>query len=316
MNKTIRKLLSPFEKYLWAEIVWMVIKYIRNKRANSELKSLRWVLRKNCELFVNRMKVVRQDNSFANEAATLEKILHQLEIKEKFLVDIGAADGIRQSSTARFLNNLGWAGALIEYDSDSFSRLAFLYNDRQDLTLCKSKVSPMNIAGLLKSLGVPQEFGYLNIDIDSYDLAILREMLESDFVPAVISMEINETFPPEIYFEVIYTENHLWQGDHFFGCSLAAAHSTLKKYGYSLACMEYNNAVFVNKEHSLKIQTQDDLNTAFKEGYVNKVDRKTLFPWNVDMEFLLLASPTSGKIEEIQRRFMKYTEKYRIYEVI
>jgi hypothetical protein len=50
---------------------------------------------KNCELFVNRMKVVRQDNSFANEAATLEKIFNQLEIKEKFLVDIGAADGIR-----------------------------------------------------------------------------------------------------------------------------------------------------------------------------------------------------------------------------
>ncbi len=173
----------------------------------------------------------------------------------------------------------------------------------------------MNIPGLLKSLGVPQGFGYLNIDIDLYDLAVLREILESDFVPTVTSMEINENFPPEIYFEVVYTDNHFWQGDHFFRCSLAEAHSTLKEYRYSLACMEHNNSIFVSKEHSLNIQTQDVLKTAFKEGYVDKVDRKTLFPWNVDKEFLLLESPTEEKIATLNDLFSKYKEKYLIKEV-
>lgn len=315
MKTILRKLISPLEKYLLAELVWMAIKYTKNRRTKSSLKTLRWMLRKCLELFINRMKIVRKDNSFANEATTLEDVLNQFHPKGKFLVDIGAADGIRQSSTAHFLNNLGWGGALFEYDSDSFSRLAYLYNDREDITLCKSKVTPQNIAGLLNSLGVPKNFDYLNIDVDSYDLSILREMLEADFKPSMISMEVNENFPPEIYFEVVYNENHFWRGDHFFGCSLSAANETLTKYGYLLVCMEYNNAIFIDSQFSSKVQTQKNLKTAYAEGDLNKPDRKQLFPWNEDTEFLLTDIQVNEKITKVNNLFSQYEGKYIIKEV-
>lgn len=261
------------------------------------------------------MKVVRKDNSFANEAATLEETLNKLDSKSRFLVDIGAADGIRQSSTAHFLNNLGWSGALFEFYPDSFSRLAYLYNDREDITLCKSKVTPENIVGLLKNLDVPRNFEYLNIDIDSYDLYILREMLQADIKPSVISMEVNETFPPDIYFEVIYSKNHFWKGDHFFGCSLAAANETLRKPGYELVCMEYNIAIFINSQYASKVHTQVDLKSAYHEGYLNKVDRKFLFPWNADTEFLLLDTPVEQRISDVTKLFSQYEGRYEIHEV-
>jgi hypothetical protein len=314
MRNSFRKTLQPFEKFISAELIWMGSKYLRARSRNQNVKPLRWLIRKNIELLVNRMKVVREDNSFANESAAIEQIFEKLVIEEKYLVDIGAADGIRQSSTALFLNERGWSGTLFEFDSDSFAKLAFLYSDRNDLQLCKSKVTPGNIEGLLQSLEVPRNFGYLNIDIDSYDLAVLREMLKANFMPLVISMEVNEIFPPQLYFEVLYDEKHSWQGDHFFGCSLAAAEASLRNFGYSLARVEYNNAIFLRKDRSAALQLPGGLEEAYNEGYLNKKDRSELFPWNSSMEFMHSDRSTSEKIDRVNEIFLKYQGKYILKE--
>lgn len=315
MKTAIRKLISPMEKYLFAELIWMGFKYTKKRRENPLLKPLSWMIRKNVEILINRMKIVRKDNSFANEAGTLEEILKKLDLQSQYLVDIGAADGIRQSSTAHFLNNRGWIGALFEYDPDSFSRLAYLYNDRQDITLCKSKVTPLNTPKLLEALNVPQDFGYLNIDIDSYDLAVLRAMLDAGFKPSIISMEINENFGPEFYFEVTWNENHSWNGDHFFGCSLAAAMSTLSGYGYVLVKMEYNNAIFVGLKDSSRFELPSDLKQAYLEGYLNKKNRLDLFPWNHLLEFMHSNLPSQEKIKKIEYLFREYSGHYILKEL-
>ena len=315
MRNCFRKTLQPFEKFISAELIWMTSKYLRARSRNQNVKPLRWLIRKNIELLVNRMKVVREDNSFANESAAIEQIFEKLVIEEKHLVDIGAADGIRQSSTALFLNERGWSGTLFEFDSDSFAKLAFLYSDRNDLQLCKSKVTPGNIEGLLQSLEVPRNFGYLNIDIDSYDLAVLREMLKANFMPLVISMEINENFPPEIHFEVLYNENHSWESNHFFGCSLSAATSALEKFGYSLIRVEYNNAFFVRDIDAPLFSLPPSLSHAYNDGYLHREDRIELFPWNTDMEFLHSDSSIDTKIDEVNRLFNKYIGKYLIQAV-
>jgi hypothetical protein len=314
MRNCVRKALQPFEKFISAELIWMMSKYLRARSRNQKIKPLRWLIRKNIELLVNRMKIVREDNSFANESAAIEQIFEKLMIEEKYLVDIGAADGIRQSSSALFLNERGWSGALFEYDSDSFAKLAFLYSDRSDLQLCKSKVTPGNVVGLLQSLEVPRNFGYLNIDIDSFDLTVLREMLKGNFMPLVISMEVNENFPPQLYFEVLYDEKHSWQGDHFFGCSLAAAEASLKIFGYFLVRVEYNNAIFLREDRCTALQLPGSLEEAYNEGYLNKEDRIELFPWNSNMEFMHSDCSTSEKIDRVNKVFLKYQGKYILKE--
>ncbi len=315
MKKLVRRILSPFEGHISAELFWMILKYIRARKLNPGLRSLRWIIRKSVESLVNRMKVVRDDNSFANESATIQEILEKLQIQNKYLVDIGAADGISQSSTSLFLNKFAWGGALFEYEAENFSRLAFLYSDRKDLILCKGKVTPLNISKLLLGLDIPKNFGLLNIDIDSYDLAVLRRLLDAEFRPQVISMEINENFGPEFYFEVIWDEDHSWKSDHFFGCSIAAAASTLEVYGYVLVKMEYNNGIFVHRDHSDLFALPISLTAAYRDGYLNKTNRLELFPWNQDMEFMHADLPSKEKILRVMELFSEYSGKYIIKEI-
>ena len=78
--------------------------------------------------------------------------------------------------------------------------------------------------------------------------------------------------------------------------------------------MEYNNAVFVENQYSAKIHTQTDIKTAFNEGYLDKADRKSLFPWNEDTEFLLMDAPTEQKISQVTMLFSQYEGKYIISE--
>lgn len=314
MKPFIRKILAPFERYIAIELIWMILKYQKAKLIKPNLYSLKWLIRKDIELLINRLKIIRTDNSFANESATIAEIVNKLAINRKYLVDIGAADGIRQSPTALFLNELGWEGSLFEYDPDSFARLAFLYNHRQDLSLCKTKITPFNTAEILTALNVPKNFGYLNIDIDSYDLSVLRAMLDSDFRPSIISMEINENFGPEYYFEVKWNENHTWKADHFFGCSLTAANSTLATYNYVLVKMEYNNAIFVTRQESSSFKLPTDMKQAYLEGYLNKKDRLDLFPWNQDLEFMHSELPSSEKIKKIEDLFHEYSGHYILKE--
>lgn len=155
----------------------------------------------------------------------------------------------------------------------------------------------------------------MNVDIDSYDLSVVREILGSGFSPIIISMEINENFPQEIHLEVLYNEIHSWESNHFFGCSLSAATSALEKFGYSLIRVEYNNAFFVRDIDAALFSLLPSLSHAYNDGYLHRENRVKLFPWNTDMEFLHSDSSIDTKIDEVNRLFNKYIGKYLIKAV-
>ena len=311
MRLQLKKILAPLEKYQILETGWLWLKYRRARRSEKSLPSLSFILLKAVALFTNRLKIVRRDNSFAGEHLTLAKTLTELDIQEGYLVDIGAADGIRQSSTVGFLSQSKWEGTLFEYSADSFSRLAFLYNDSQKVNLAKVKVTPLNVVALFKGFEIPQNFEYLNIDIDSYDLSVLRVLIDSGFRPKIISMEVNEKFPPNIYFEVLYTTEHSWTGDHFFGCSLTAAYENLYLRGYELVKMEYNNAIFKENRVPSQSSQKADLVEIYRNGYLLKEDREELFPWNKDFEFIQ-EMESKHIIEFLNRAFHSYSGKYKL----
>jgi hypothetical protein len=258
----------------------------------------------------NRLKSTRTDNSFANEFGTIDQTLKKLRIHGGFLVDIGAADGIRQSSTSNFLNKITWSGLLLECDGESFAKLSFLYNDQKNLSLARTKVFPTNIVNLLKGFEVPQSFEFLNIDIDSYDLEVLRTIITAGYRPKLISMEINEKFPPNVDFEVLFNKEHSWGGDHFFGCSVSSATKTLNKHGYQLSRMEFNNAIFVDCDGDINDQAAD-LWSIYDEGYWNNPYRDVLFPWNADVNHFYRLDASILEYE-ILEKFSKYKGKYTL----
>ena len=219
------------------------------------------------------------------EAKKLLEICTELNISNGYYVDIGASDGWTSSSTFPFARSKNFSGLSVELDDKKFKKMQYIYKNFQNAHLSKTKVTPLNILDLLNEFDVPQNFDIFNLDIDSYDLFVIKKLLES-YRPKIISMEINEKIPPPIYFTVTYDENHFWKGDHFFGCSLQAAYEEVSKFDYKLYTVIYNNAIFIPKEMNLEFQ---NLTVAkfYKDGYMNKSDRKEKFSYNSDVDVLL-----------------------------
>ena len=243
------------------------------------------------------------------EAKKLLEICKKLEIKRGYYVDIGASDGWTSSSTYPFAKNNKFSGLSVELDDKKFRKMQFIYKKFNNTYLSNSKVTPENVLSLLKEFNVPKDFDLLNLDIDSYDLFVIKKLLSS-FQPKIVSMEINEKIPPPIYFTVTYDETHFWKEDHFFGCSLQAAFEELSKFDYKLYTLEYNNAIFIRADQTISFSNLS-VSEFYKKGYVNKTDRKEKFSYNKDVDILLNMNPRNT-IDFINELFKNYHGKYQL----
>ena len=227
-----------------------------------------------------------------------------------YFVDIGASDGVSSSSTLEFAKNPKWSGLSIEYDTNKFLKLKYVYRKYKNILLANNKVTPQTIVKLFKEHNVPRNLTFINIDIDSYDLDIISKILNEGYQPDIVSIEINEKIPPPIYFKVLYDEKHYWRGDHFYGCSLTAAKIELSKFNYILADFRLNNAIFLNSEVFTTISDLDVV-TAYNSGYRNAPNRKNLFKYNHDVE-VLLDLENSEKIDFIHNLYQNYKNMYEL----
>jgi len=123
-------------------------------------------------------------------------------------------------------------------------------------------------------------------------------------------MEINEKIPPGISFEVSYSPDLKWENDHFYGCSLTTAHHKLKSHGYKLVKLVMNNAIFMPEELGPDI-TELDPCLAYRDGYLEAPNRKSLFPWNDEVEHWQRIDPDSAIIE-IKSLFMERSGEFDI----
>ena len=260
--------------------------------------------------FLSKKAKKNEDFSGHGEAKEISKYVDKLIENEKYFVDIGASDGVNSSSTLMFAKKEEWRGLSIEFDRNKFSKLSYVYKKFKNIDLLNEKITPNNIDTILKNSNVPNKFTLLNLDIDSYDLSVLTTLLNKNYRPKIISMEINEKFPPPIYFNVLFDSDHFWKGDHFFGCSLSAAYTNLNKYGYILAKLQFNNAIFLDPAFFLDEKSKSPEN-AYNEGYRNKSEREKIFSYNKDVDCLLSMNPEDS-IKFINEMFIDYKDKYEL----
>jgi hypothetical protein len=246
----------------------------------------------------------------------LEYLSDKLNIEQGYIVDIAASDGYNQSCTFGFFNEKKWSGLAVEMDPIKFSKLSFLYSNFKNCKLARNRVTPNNVASILYSNEVPLDFDILNLDIDSYDLHVVDEMLKSGFKPKILTMEINEKIPSGIFFTVNFDDSHYWQEDHFYGCSIDAAAAVVKPYGYILYACEFNNAFFVRCDMASNIY----LGTAFRDltaneaysiGYKDRENHLEIFPWNKNVDHWLILN-LSDVVVEINEYFSKYKGLYTV----
>lgn len=246
------------------------------------------------------------DFSSAGEWPAIRHIFEVLGINSGHVVDIAASDGVTQSCTLELFRNPHWSGLAVEMDPVKFAHLAYVYAGFKNSRLARCRVTPDNVVNLLQAYETPRDFDFLNLDIDSYDLFVIQQMLSSGFQPKIISMEINEKLPPPLFFTVLYDPAHYWKGDHFYGCSAVAAAQTVRPHGYVLAQIQYCNAIFVRADLAQNKIQDHSISSAYNDGYRDKPDRSMLFPWNADVDGVLEMNP-----QDALGFFSDFFEKYK-----
>ena len=251
------------------------------------------------------------DYSFAGEWEYLSLLRDRLGLTAGYVVDIAASDGVTQSCTLPLFRDPKWQGLAVEADRDKFALLAYAYREFAGTRLASALVTPPTVGALLRAFEVPARFEILNLDIDSYDLDVVDALLR-EYQPALISMEVNEKVPPPLDFTIPYRADHVYQGDHFYGCSIVAAHRVLTGYGYVLTGMHYNNAFFVRGDLGPRVPALTAVE-AYQTGYLDKPDRLSLFPWNADLEEVLQMPPEEARAV-IATRFQKYAGRFTLHD--
>lgn len=256
---------------------------------------------------LRRIRPAGSAAGFSNfgEESVLRALLEKAGDARRFFVDIGAGDGETSSNTC-FLARQGWDGLSVEWDGGRFARMAYRYAAFPGARLLRARVTPDNVLALLAGAEVPEAFGVLSLDIDSYDHFVLDRLL-SAHRPAVVCAEINEKIPPPIRFTVKWSPDHAWSYDHFFGQSLSLLEDLGKRHGYVLAGLEYNNAFLVPRDAPGAAPLTAE--AAYRRGYLDRPDRLQRLPWNKDMEDLHAMSPAAA-VSALRDRFAKYAGRY------
>ncbi len=187
--------------------------------------------------------------SAKDEQLIIKNLLHALAPKERYLIDIGAHDGITFSNSYALLESGEWSGVLVEPDRERASKL--LSNIKafpQRIEVLCGFANPDNLPHLIRGLEIPYDLGFVTVDIDSFEYEILKSLLHW-LRPKLICVEINERIPPPIRYALTYTKNQEY-GDMTMigGCSIQMACDELSAHGYEAIELHYNNLFAVPKE--------------------------------------------------------------------
>lgn len=213
----------------------------------------------------------------------IDTIIQKLPNPCKYVVDIGASTGVPTDPAYKYITNKEYKGLCIEGNPVNIPTLS----SRTHFDIHTGYITPENILDIFEKHNVPIEFDYLKIDIDGYDLHVLRVIL-SKYKPAIICAEINEKIPPPIAFEVKYKSSYEWDYSHCFGFSIAAGEPVFSQYGYTIVDMyEYNNIIVVKNDiiTSCSITNVPNIKSIYEHNYQKNKSRLNIFPWNQSVDY-------------------------------
>jgi hypothetical protein len=205
------------------------------------------------------------------------------------VVDIGAGNGVRWSNSYALLR-AGWRALGVEADPRKYALLRRAYRGFPGARSSLARVGPENVEALLRDFAIEKDFGVLCLDIDGNDYWVLDAILSS-FRPGLVVTEINENIPPPLRFAVKFDPDFRLRY-HFYGYSIAALQDLCDKHDYGILRLEYNNAFLAPR--ALGRGHFRELEAAYREGYLERSDRKQRFASNLDMELLHSLSPEQG----------------------
>jgi len=118
------------------------------------------------------------------EDGILLHIFQYVKPANKQYFEFGSGDGTETNT--RFLRQLGWTGTNLDQGFEDPS-----------INLFKEFVTPYNIADILMKYKVLKEVDIFSIDVESFDLHMLRSVLVAGYRPRVIIVESNDNLGEE-----------------------------------------------------------------------------------------------------------------------
>ena len=224
-----------------------------------------------------------------------------------YVVDIGASYGVSSDPVFSFISNPMYRGLCIEGSEEKTLTL----KNRTNFDICNKFIYPHNVISIFKSYNVPSDLDILKIDIDGFDLEVLRELLK-EYKPKIIIAEINEKIPPPILFEVKYKENYSWDESHCFGFSIKSGEQLMDKNRYKiLEIFELNNILCVNEElcSTLGNDLTNDVENLYKTQYVENMNRHSILPWNSNVNYWLNINDSEILKNEIINYFCNINDR-------
>lgn len=165
---------------------------------------------------------------------------------DRHFVEFGVGDGSECNSALLSLY-YGWRGLIIEGDPANAESLRRRYRELPVDVRCEF-VTRENIASILRSANISEEFDLLSIDIDGNDYWIW-EALDA-YRPRLVIIEYNASISPDRFWVMRYDAAHRWDKSLYYGASLRALAFLGKEKGYALISTDSAgvNAFFVRHD--------------------------------------------------------------------
>ena len=173
----------------------------------------------------------KSNSSQYGESEIIKFIFNNIQPENKYFVDIGAGhyNGKVISNTDDLITE-GWKGLQIDANNSVNSNIKQLY------------VTPENILPFLEENEVPLGFDLLTIDIDSFDLDILEQVVPS-YTPRVICTEFNPAI--DGCYKMKYENGYTWNKTTRYGYSFDAGVRFCNKYGYKIILNHVEQNLFL-----------------------------------------------------------------------
>lgn len=227
----------------------------------------------------------------------LEQLHRSIYNPSMYVVDIGASWGIKTDPVYTFIIDPRFKGLCIEGNRSKVISL----REKTHFDIHDEYVYPHTIVDAFQQHTVPLVFDILKIDIDGYDLDILRRIL-AVYKPRIIIAEINEKIPPPLRFEVLYRENYVWEEDHCYGFSISAGEKVLDEHGYSIIeIFELQNIICIDS--SISVDDRRCIQQIYKEDYIDKSGREEELWWNKGVNYWLELDTIDELMFDIIRYF-------------
>ena len=214
----------------------------------------------------------------------LESLFSKLSNKSNYVIDIGASHAPETDPVHMFLKNNQLRGLCIEARQEQIPMLKG--NIASTFDIYNGFVTPLNILDVFHKFDVPQSPDILKIDIDGYDLEVIRTIL-TKYRPKIIVAEINEKIPYPVVFEVKFKEDYRWDVSHFYGFSIAAGEKEMAKNKYKIIrVFDLCNIICMTNEACESIGL-DDIKTAkdlYRFEYSLNPRRTVEMPWNQNVD--------------------------------